>query len=284
MDHGTRQRVFEPFFTTKPRGMGLGLAISRTIVAAHGGTLAVRSAPGEGTTFRVELPSRPPEDARAVRPSGAPRFGTGTVFVIDDDASMRRALERQLQGAGYRVETFAAAQEYLARPAHAGPGCIVSDVRMPGLSGLDLQASLAREGSDLPLVFISGHGDVPTTVHAMKAGAIEFLAKPFTKDELLAAVGEALARSRERAAAREEGAALQARFESLTPRERDVFALVAVGLMNKHVADRLGIAEKTVKIHRGRVMEKLAAGSVADLVRMAEQLGPRSAGARASRA
>jgi FixJ family two-component response regulator/signal transduction histidine kinase len=284
MDEATRARVFEPFFTTKPRGMGLGLAISRTIVAAHGGTLAVRSAPGEGTTFRVELPSRPPEDARAARPSGAPRHGTGTVFVIDDDASMRRALERQLQGAGYRVETFAAAQEYLARPAHAGPGCIVSDVRMPGLSGLDLQASLAREGSDLPLVFISGHGDVPTTVHAMKAGAIEFLAKPFTKDELLAAVGEALARSRERAAAREEGAALQARFESLTPRERDVFALVAVGLMNKHVADRLGIAEKTVKIHRGRVMEKLAAGSVADLVRMAEQLGPRSAGARASRA
>jgi FixJ family two-component response regulator len=201
------------------------------------------------------------------------------VFVIDDDPSMRRALERQLQGAGYRVETFTGAQEYLARLAHAGPACIVSDVRMPGLSGLDLQASLAREGRDLPTVFIRGHGDVPTTVHAMKAGAVEFLAKPFTKDELLAAVGEALARSRARAAVREEGAALQARFESLTPRERDVFALVTAGLMNKLVADRLGIAEKTVKIHRGRVMEKLAATSVADLVRIAGRLGVEGSGA-----
>jgi FixJ family two-component response regulator len=196
------------------------------------------------------------------------------VFVIDDDPSMRRALERQLQGAGYRVETFGSAQDYLARPAHAGTACIVSDVRMPGLSGLDLQASLAQGSSDLPMVFISGHGDVPTTVHAMKAGAVSFLAKPFTKDELLAAVGEALAHSRRRAVAREEGAALRGRYESLTAREREVFSLVAAGLMNKQVAGRLGIAEKTVKIHRGRVMEKLAAGSVAELVRMAQRLGP----------
>jgi FixJ family two-component response regulator len=152
---------------------------------------------------------------------------------------------------------------------------------MPGLSGLDLQASLARGGSDLPMVFISGHGDVPTTVHAMKAGAVSFLAKPFTKDELLAAVAEALARSRERESARAEGAELRSRYASLTPREREVFALVAAGLLNKVVADRLGIAEKTVKIHRGRVMEKLAADSVAALVRMAERLGTRTAGAPA---
>ena len=230
MDEATLARVFEPFFTTKPRGMGLGLAISRTIVSAHGGMLGARSRPGEGTTFRVELPSRPPEDARAARPAAAARHGTGSVFVIDDDPSMRRALERQLQGAGYRVETFGSAQDYLARPAHAGAACIVSDVRMPGLSGLDLQASLAQAGSDLPMVFISGHGDVPTTVHAMKAGAVGFLAKPFTRDELLGAVAEALARSRERERAREAGAALQARYESLTPRERDVFSLVAAGL------------------------------------------------------
>jgi FixJ family two-component response regulator/signal transduction histidine kinase len=272
MDAATLARVFEPFFTTKPRGMGLGLAISRTIVSSHGGTLAVQSAPGAETTFRVELPSRPPQGAHAARPAVAPRGGTGTVFVIDDDPSMRRAIERQLQGGGYRVETFGSAQVFLERPAHEGAACIVSDVRMPGLTGLDLQASLARGGSDLPMVFISGHGDVPTTVHAMKAGAVGFLAKPFTKDELLAAVAEALARSRERASAREEGAELQARYESLTPREREVFALVADGLMNKVVADRLGIAEKTVKIHRGRVMEKLAASSVADLVRIAERI------------
>jgi FixJ family two-component response regulator len=269
--------VFEPFFTTKPRGMGLGLAIGRTIVSSHGGALSVRSAPGEGTTFRVELPSRPPAEARAAQPAVATRRETGTVFVIDDDPSMRRALERQLQGAGCRVETFGSAQAYLARPSHEGAACIVSDVRMPGVSGLDLQASLAQAGSDLPIVFISGHGDVPTTVHAMKAGAIGFLAKPFTKDELLAAVAEALARSRERASAREEGAEFRSRYASLTAREREVFALVAAGLLNKVVADRLGIAEKTVKIHRGRVMEKLAASSVADLVRMAERIGARSA-------
>jgi FixJ family two-component response regulator/signal transduction histidine kinase len=283
MDGATLARVFEPFFTTKPRGMGLGLAISRTIVAAHGGTLTVRATAGAGTTFRVELPSRPPEDARATRPAAVPRRGTGSVFVIDDDPSMRRALERQLQGAGYRVETFGSAQEYLARPARTGAACIVSDVRMPGLSGLDLQASLAEAGSELPIVFISGHGDVPTTVHAMKAGAAGFLAKPFTKDELLAAVGEALARSRAQERARAEGAALQARYASLTSREREVFALVAAGLLNKLVADRLGIAEKTVKIHRGRVMEKLAAGSVVDLVWMAARLGVKSARAAVGR-
>jgi FixJ family two-component response regulator len=152
---------------------------------------------------------------------------------------------------------------------------------MPGLSGLDLQASLARGRSDLPMVFISGHGDVPTTVHAMKAGAVSFLAKPFTKDELLAAVAEALARSRAQETAKEEGAALHARYASLTPREREVFTLVAAGLLNKLVADRLGIAEKTVKIHRGRVMEKLAARSVVDLVRMAARLGAQRAPASA---
>jgi FixJ family two-component response regulator/signal transduction histidine kinase len=277
MDEATLARVFEPFFTTKPRGMGLGLAISRTIVSSHGGTLTVRSAPGAGTTFRVALPSRPPGEARAARPAVAPRRETGAVFVIDDDPSMRRALERQLQGAGYRVETFDSAQAYLDRPAHDGAACIVSDVRMPGLSGLDLQASLAHSGRDLPIVFISGHGDVPTTVHAMKAGAVGFLAKPFTKDELLATVAEAVARGRKRASVRAESAELRSRYASLTAREREVFALVATGLLNKVVADRLGIAEKTVKIHRGRVMEKLAASSVADLVRMAERIEARRA-------
>jgi FixJ family two-component response regulator len=193
--------------------------------------------------------------------------------VIDDDASMRRALERQLEGAGYRVEAFASAQDYLDRAPAGGIACIVSDVRMPGLSGLDLQASLARAGRDLPMVFMSGHGDVPTTAQAMKAGAVGFLAKPFSTGELMAAVGDALARSRELEAARRERAEVRHRYESLTSREREVFALVTAGLLNKRIADRLGAAEGTIKIHRGRVMEKMSAGSVADLVRMAGRLG-----------
>jgi FixJ family two-component response regulator/signal transduction histidine kinase len=273
MDEPTLARVFEPFFTTKSGGMGLGLSISRTIVSAHGGTICVRSAPSQGTTFRVELPTRPPDDAPTKKTGPTKARQGGTVFVVDDDASMRRALERQLQHAGYRVEVFASAQEFLDRAPWVGVACMVSDIRMPGLSGLDLQASLANAKRDLPIVFISGHADVPTTVDAMKAGAVNFLAKPFTKGDLLAAVNEALARSAEFERTRKADAELSARYQRLTPREREVFALVSAGLMNKLIADRLGAAEATVKIHRGRVMEKMNAGSVADLVRMAALLG-----------
>ena len=272
MDEQMLARIFQPFFTTKRGGMGLGLSISRTIVAAHGGTLSVQSAPGRGTTFRMELPLRPLSDVRPdPRVTISPGV-TGTVFVIDDDRSTRRALDRQLRGAGYRVETYASAQAYLERMPQAGIACIVSDIRMPGLSGLDLQASLKRANCDLPMVFISGHGDIPTTVHAMKAGAVSFLPKPFTKSEVLAAIADALARSRELERARTENAELQSRYQSLTPREREVFALVAAGLLNKVIAGRLGAALTTIKIHRGRVMEKMDAASVADLVRMAECL------------
>jgi FixJ family two-component response regulator len=189
---------------------------------------------------------------------------------------VRRALERQLRTAGFRVACFESAQDYLDRAPPAAIGCIVTDVRMPGPSGLDLQDALARTARELPMVFITGHGDIPTSVRAIKAGAVNFLAKPFTEREILAAVAEALERSRELDRSRRERDALRARYETLTPREQQVMSLVAAGLLNKVIADRLGTAEQTVKIHRSRVMEKMGAASVADLVRMSERLGPRA--------
>jgi FixJ family two-component response regulator len=272
MDEATLGRIFHPFFTTKAGGLGLGLSISRSIVAAHGGMLSVRSTPAHGTTFCLDLPARA-SDARTPDAEPAPATASsGTVYVIDDDLSMRRALYRQLYAAGYRVETFASAEDYLERARPHGVACIVSDIRMPGLTGLDLQTFLAQAKRNVPIVFVSGHGDIPTTVHAIKAGAVGFLAKPFTRAELLAVVAEAMARSRAIEAAREEHAELQARYESLTAREREVLALVTAGLLNKVIADRLGTVEGTIKVHRGRVMDKMRAASVADLVRMAERL------------
>jgi len=167
-------------------------------------------------------------------------------------------------------------REILEQMPAAGVACIVCDIRMPGLTGLDLQASLTRANRDLPIVFVSGHGDIPTTVQAMKAGAVSFLLKPFTKNDLLKATADALARSRALEQARSENAELQACYRSLTPREQEVLALVSAGLLNKLIADRLGAAETTIKIHRGRMMEKMGAASVADLVRMAERLNLRS--------
>jgi FixJ family two-component response regulator len=202
---------------------------------------------------------------------------SGAVFVIEDDPSMRRSLERQFRTAGFEVETFASAQDYLDRKPGAEVACIVTDLRMPGLSGLDLQASLAQADRALPMVFISAHGDIPAAVDAMRGGAVTFLRKPFTQEAIFAAVTEALARSAALARSRKENATLHARYRSLTAREREVFALAAAGILNKLIADRLGIAERTVKQHRGRVMEKMGAVSIADLVRMAERLDLRPA-------
>jgi FixJ family two-component response regulator len=270
MDEATLARIFRPFFTTKAAGMGLGLSISQTIVATHGGTLSVQSTPGAGSVFRIELPSRPPLSIKLAPPAKLLAASGQTVFLIDDDDAMRRALERQLQGEGYEVVAFATAQAFVDRTPEADVACIVSDIRMPGMSGLDLQATLARENVGWPIVFMSGYADIPTTVHAMKAGAVAFLPKPFAKSELLAAVADALARSRGGNQDRRLDAEIAKRHASLTPREREVFDLVASGLLNKIVADRLGIAEPTVKIHRGRVMEKMGARSAAELVPMAQ--------------
>lgn len=281
IDAPTLSRIFEPFFTTKTGGMGLGLSISRNIAAGHGGMLSAQSTIGEGATFRFELP-RAGATALANEPDRRLRERPeGCVHVIEDDASMRRALERQLGAAGYEVRSFASAEDFLAGAPAAGRACIVTDVRMPGASGIDLQGKLARRETPLPVIFISGHGDVPMTVEAMKGGAVGFLPKPFAREDLLDLVVEALARCDELRARHDARAELVSRHATLTPREREVFALVSQGLLNKVVADRLGATEATIKVHRARVMDKLGAQSLADLVRIAERLGePRAANAK----
>lgn len=199
--------------------------------------------------------------------------GESVIFVVDDDPSIRKSLARLLSAAGYRVESFPSADDFLATPRQGGPGCLVLDVYLPGLSGLDLQEMLHASGHSLPIVFITGQGDIPTSVKAMKSGAVDFLPKPFEAQALLDAVAHALERDAAARARREEARTLSARIERLTPREREVFALVVTGRLNREIAEELGTAEKTIKVHRGRVMEKLGVNSVADLVRLADKAG-----------
>jgi FixJ family two-component response regulator len=197
---------------------------------------------------------------------------TPIVFVVDDDVSVRESLELLIRSAGWQPETFASAQEFLSRPRVLAPSCLVLDVTLPDLNGLDLQKRVALDRMDMPIIFITGYGDVPTTVQAMKAGAVEFLTKPFGDDVLLNAIRHAIERSRTALRREAEIRALRDRYASLSRREREVMALVVSGLLNKQVGGELGISEITVKAHRGKVMRKMKAGSLADLVNMAATL------------
>ena len=195
-----------------------------------------------------------------------------TIYVVDDDPSVRDSTELMLKSVGFSVKTFGSPQDFLKANVQEDLGCLVLDVRMPGMSGLDLQEKLVSARTPLPVIFITGHGTVPMSVRAMKAGAVDFLQKPFEEQDLLDAINRAVARQRERKSKKDQAEELQRRLKALTPREYEVFSLLVTGMANKEIAYELGASERTIKAHRARIMEKMNAGSLADLVRFSEQL------------
>lgn len=196
------------------------------------------------------------------------------VFIADDDSSVRKGLERLIKSTGLKVETFASAEEFLQRkPYRGGPSCLVLDVRMPGLSGIDLQKELIQKGVSLPIIFITGHGSIPMSVKAMKDGAIDFLPKPFSEEELLSAIDRAVDKAVQVRKNESEKSKIQRRVKTLTPREYECLRWVITGMLNKQIAPKLGVTEKTIKVHRGRLMQKMQVVSVADLVRLTQKVG-----------
>jgi len=195
-----------------------------------------------------------------------------TIFIVDDDPSVRQSTELLLKSVGFNVKTFVSAQDFLKANLHEDLGCLILDVRMPGISGLDLQEKLVSSKTPLPVIFITGHGTVPMSVRAMKAGAVDFLQKPFEEQDLLDAINRAITQQRERKSKKDEADELQQRVKALTAREHEVFSLLVTGMANKEIAHKLGTSERTVKAHRAQIMEKMNAGSLADLTRFAEKL------------
>ena len=269
LDPEASVRIYDAFYTTKPAGMGMGLSICRSILQAHDGRLWATANHGAGTTFHFALPKEQElmQNLRESRP---------VIAIVDDDPSVREGLHSLIRSAGWSVETFASAQEFLARPRAKAPSCLILDLQLPDLSGLDLQKRMAATNLEIPIVFLTGHGDIPASVQAMKAGAVEFLTKPVDEQDLLRAIQEAIDRDRRTRQQHADMHELRSRHDSLTAREREVMQQVISGLLNKQVAAELNITEFTVKIHRGQVMRKMHADSLADLVRMAESLGIRS--------
>jgi RNA polymerase sigma factor (sigma-70 family) len=195
------------------------------------------------------------------------------VFVVDDDKAVRKSLERLIKSVGLTVQAFSSAREFLESDPSAGPSCLVLDVRMPELSGIDLQKELGKMGYTIPIIFITGYGDIPMSVRTMKRGAIDFLTKPFNDQDLLDAIHRAIEKDKQTRREQDEIGTIQQRVDSLTPREREVFSLVVTGMLNKQIAYDLGMSEKTVKVHRSRVMDKMQADSLAELVRLAYKVG-----------
>ena len=280
LDPTTVDGIFDAFFTTKPDGMGMGLSICRSIVEAHGGRLWASSNSPRGSIFQFTVPAAASEalNASESRNASDPSMTVpddeceSTVAVIDDDPDIREALRGLLRSVGLRAELFASVQEFLGTVRPDRPGCLILDVRLPGRSGLDLQEQLAQANIRRPVIFISGHADVPMSVRAMKAGAVEFLTKPVRDQDLLDAIQVAITKDRARRDEERTLARLRADFDTLTPRERAVMMLVVAGRLNKQIAAELGLSEATVKVHRGHAMRKMHVQSVAELVRIADKL------------